>query len=60
MLKSSGYFTIFPLSTVKGEVYKIKCKYPISLADASSIATAKVLGLSTLFRKRSLSLLKQN
>jgi len=60
MVKSSGYFTIFPLSTAKGEVYKIKCKYPISLADASSIAIAEVLGSSTLFRKRSSSLLNQN
>lgn len=51
MLKNSGYFTIFPFSRVRGEVYKIKCKYPISLADASSIATAKVLGLSALFRR---------
>lgn len=51
MLKSSGYFTIFPFSRIKGEVYKIKCKYPISLADASSIATGKVLGLPTLFRR---------
>lgn len=51
MLKSSGYFTIFPFSRIRGEVYKIKCKYPISLADASSIATAKIFGLSVLFRR---------
>ena len=50
-LKSSGYFTLIPFSQVSGEVYKIKCKYPISLADATTIATAKVLGLKALFRR---------
>ncbi|BBG23304.1 tRNA(fMet)-specific endonuclease VapC [Sulfuracidifex tepidarius] len=51
MLKTSGYFTIFPFSSIRGEVYKIKCKYPISLADASSVATAKISGLPVLFRR---------
>ena len=51
LLTSTGYFTVIPFSKVKGEVYKIKCKYPISLADASSIATGKVLGLPTLFKR---------
>ncbi|WP_286189050.1 PIN domain-containing protein [Sulfolobus sp. S-194] len=50
-LKSSGYFNIFPLAKIRGEIYRLKCKYTISLADASSIATAKILGISVLFRR---------
>lgn len=50
-LKSSGYFTLILFSQVSGEVYKIKCIYPISLADATTIATAKVLGLKALSRR---------
>ena len=51
-LKSSGYFTLIPFSQVSGEVYKIKCKYPISLADVTTIATAKAFGLKALFRRK--------
>mgnify|MGYP001772946603 CR=1 FL=1 len=51
LLTSTGYFTVLPFSRVKGEVYKIKCKYPISLADATSIASGKALGIPSLFKR---------
>ncbi|MBB5254335.1 type II toxin-antitoxin system VapC family toxin [Sulfurisphaera ohwakuensis] len=50
-LKSSGYFNVFPFTNVRGEIYRLKCKYPISLADASSIATAKILGIPVMFKR---------
>ena len=50
-LRSTGYFRVLPFSSVRGEVYRVKCKYTLSLGDASSIATAKILGLSLLFRR---------
>ncbi|WP_425594808.1 PIN domain-containing protein [Saccharolobus caldissimus] len=40
-LRSTGYFKILPFSRIRGEVYNIKCKYTISLVDATTIATRK-------------------
>ena len=50
-LKVLCVFTFVPFSYVLSVIIRIKCEYPISLADATTITTAKVLGLKALFRR---------
>ena len=50
-LQSTGYFTILPFFRIRGKIYDIKCKYTISLADATTIVTAKILNLPSLFKR---------
>jgi len=50
-LVNSGYFNIHSISEIRNIIGECKCKYPISIADCTTLSLAKHLNCPAIFSK---------
>ncbi len=50
-LLKTGYFEVAPFQYISSEIWKVRCRYPVSLGDSAAIALGSVLGAKVVFKR---------